>query len=424
VNLFPYQEEGAEFLASKPAALLADQPGLGKTAQAIVAARRVFGRGYKSTRICIIAPKTALENWSREWSRWWPGTFKPTIINYDLLSMATQTRIEFNQTKWDLIICDEAHRLKNPGSNRTRVIYTRVLKQKVKPRVWLLTGTPARNHAGELWSHLRALRPDLIHDRSGRPMTLPQFEDAYCKVQTDNFGGRVIRGSKNLKELREKLVGGGFMLRRMKKDVQSELPDLVFDDYPLTGTTVTSVPGMAKLGIGEDTPLDDAIAILRREETHLSTERRVTGLLKASFVAEYVTDELDAPGKVIVFYHHTEVGNILQERLSPFKPARVEGGTKNPQGQVDMFQTDPDCQVFLGQITACGEALNITAADRVFFAESSWTMADNYQAACRAHRIGMGNHLTVKFLYLPGTMDEIIQRVVSRKAREMGELFD
>lgn len=424
MNLFPYQEEGVRFLTRHPAALLADQPGLGKTAQAIVAARRVFGTSHKVTRICIIAPKTALENWSREWSRWWPGTFKPTIINYDLLSMATQTRIEFNQTDWDLIICDEAHRLKNPGSNRTKVIYTRVLKQKVKPRVWLLTGTPARNHAGELWSHLRALRPDLIHDRSGRPMTLPQFEDAYCQVQTDNFGGRTIRGSKNLKELRAKLIGGAFMLRRMKKEVQAELPDLLFDDYPLTGTTVTSVPGMAKLGIGEDTPLDDAIAILRREEVHFSTERRVTGLLKAAFVAEYVTDELDAPGKVIVFYHHTEVGNILMSRLAPFKPARVEGGVKNPQAQVDMFQTDPDCQVFLGQITACGEALNITAADRVFFAESSWTMADNYQAACRAHRIGMGNHLTVKFLYLPGTMDEIIQRVVSRKAREMGELFD
>jgi SWI/SNF-related matrix-associated actin-dependent regulator of chromatin subfamily A-like protein 1 len=424
VNLFPYQEEGAEFLVSKSAALLADQPGLGKTAQAIVAARRVFNTNFKPLRICVIAPKTALENWRREWSRWWPGNYKPTIINYDLLSNATQTRVEFNQTDWDLIVCDEAHRLKNAGSNRTQVIYRKVLKQRVRPRVWLLTGTPARNHAGELWSHLRTLRPDLIHDRSGRPMTLPQFEDAYCQVQTDAFGQRNIRGSKNLKELRAKLIGGGFMLRRMKKDVQSELPDLVFDDFPLTGTLKSAVPAMPALGIGVDTPLDDAIAILRREEVHLSTERRLTGLLKAPLVAEYVTDELDAPGKVIVFYHHTEVGNILNDRLIHFKPARVEGGTKDPQGQVDMFQTDPVCQVFLGQITACGEALNITAADRVFFAEASWSPSDNYQAACRAHRIGMGTNLTVKFLSLPGTMDEIIQRVLARKTAELSELFD
>lgn len=425
MKLFPYQETGAEFLAAHRAALLADQPGLGKTAQAIVAARLIFGAANKVTRICIIAPKTALTNWSREWSRWWPGTFKPTIINYDLLSNATQTRIDFNHTDWDLIICDEAHRLKSPGAKRTQTVYRKVASQKKNPpMVWLLTGTPARNHAGEMWTHLRTLRPDLIHDRSGRAMSQVQFEDTYCNVWVDPFGKRNIRGSKNASELRKILIDGGFMLRRMKKDVQADLPDLIFDDFPLDLTGITTGTGLQPLGLTPNMTTDEVIEKLRAASPHYSTERKLTGLLKVPAVADLVLDELEAPGKAIVFFHHTDVGEMLRLQLVEMNPVVVDGRTKNAQAQVDTFQTDPPCRVFLGQITACGEALNITAADRVFFAEASWSPADNYQAACRAHRIGMGDNLTVRFLSLPGTMDEIIQRTLARKASELAELFD
>jgi hypothetical protein len=81
-------------------------------------------------------------------------------------------------------------------------------------------------------------------------------------------------------------------------------------------------------------------------------------------------------------------------------------------------------RVFLGQITACGEALNITAANQVLFAEASWSPADNYQAACRAHRIGMGDKLVVRFLSVPKTMDRLIQRALARKTQELSDLFD
>lgn len=424
-DLFEYQVEGRDFLAATPRGMLGDQPGLGKTPQAIRAAAKVFGWG--APKICVICPKTAMTNWKREWARWWPtfGGFL-MIVNYDRLSIETNERHTFTKGPWDLIICDEAHRLKSPGAKRTKTVYDHVGKYDAT-WVWLLTGTPARNHAGELWTHLTALRPDLIHDRSGRPMAVEQFEDAYCKVQHDAFGARVIRGSKNVKELREKLADGGFILRRMKKDVQSQLPDLIFDEYPLpqrVDATPVNYPDFAGMGIQEGMTFDEIVEVLRRAGTQFSTERRHTGMLKVPSVAAFVDEELEAPGKIIVFFHHTDVGEALKDRLVLHNPVIVNGKTKDAQAQVDKFQTDPDCRVFLGQITACGEALNITAATQVVFAEASWSPADNYQAACRAHRIGMGDSLVVRFLSAEGTMDEIIQRVLTRKSRELAELFD
>lgn len=427
-ELFAYQETGRDFLGRTQFAMLGDQPGLGKTPQAVTAARRVFGTS--APNICVVCPKTAVTNWKREWARWWPGFGGHLfVVNYDRLSVDTRERTLFEMTKWDLIICDEAHRLKNAGAKRTQTVYDYVGDNRFSwpLRVWLLTGTPARNHAGELWTHIHALRPDLILDRSGRPMSQEQFEDAYCKVQFDAYGNRKVRGSKNLKNLREKLFGGGFLLRRMKKDVQGQLPDLIFDDYPLpqrVDAVPVNYPDFAGLKIQEGMLYEEIVDQLRAKGTEFSSERRHTGYLKVPSVAAFVDEELEAPGKIIVFFHHRDVGAALKERLVLFNPAMVDGRTKDAQAEVDRFQTDPECRVFLGQISACGEALNITAANQVVFAEASWSPSDNYQAACRAHRIGMGDNLVVRFLSAEGTMDEIIQRVLARKSRELAELFD
>ena len=428
LQLFNYQVEGVKFLSTAFRAMLGDQPGLGKTAQAICAAQKVFV--HKTPSICVICPKTALTNWQREWDRWWPGFMGYLrVVNYDRMSIDTRERTLFENTTWDLIICDEAHRLKSPGAQRTKTIYRKAIRDRNHTRVWLLTGTPARNHAGELWTHLVSLRPDLILDRSGRPMSQEQFEDHFCKVGFDKFGNRVIRGSslKNLPELRDLLRKSGFLLRRMKKDVQGSLPPLIFDEYPLAdpqNMPVASFPDFEKLGLRTDMSFEEMAEVLREKGTEFSTERRLTGVLKAHAVSDFVETELEAPGKIIVFYHHRDVGDRLAERLVLHNPARVDGRTKNAQAEVDSFQTDPECRVFLGQISACGEALNITAATQVVFAEASWSPSDNYQAACRAHRIGMGDSLVVRFLSAGGTIDEIIQRVLRRKTQELTELFD
>jgi SWI/SNF-related matrix-associated actin-dependent regulator 1 of chromatin subfamily A len=252
-------------------------------------------------------------------------------------------------------------------------------------------------------------------------MTQEQFEERYCKVFFDGAGNRRIRGSKNIKGLRDRIKP--FMLRRMKKDVQGDLPDLIFDDYPLP-TDGTVPQGFPLLHLRGQTT-DAALAYLEKHSAYLATWRNNVAAVKTPLVKEFAETELDTPGeKLIIFYHHTVMGQQLYRDLAQYQPVIVDGKTKDAQTNVDYFQRNPNCRVFLGQISACGEALNITAATQVNFAEASWSPSDNYQAACRAHRIGMGKNLVVRFLSLAGSTDELVQRVLARKAQELSELFD
>lgn len=432
LELFEYQVKGAAFLYDHKTAMLADQPGLGKTPQAICAAAAASSARGGLGKICVVAPRAALTNWRREFVRWWPrrDLLRDQLwcINYDLLALDGPDREAFEHEAWGLIIADEAHRLKSSGAKRAQAVYRKahqLLKDNSDFRMWLLTGTPAKNHAGELWTHLRTLRPDLIADRSGRPMSQEQFESLYCEVFYDERGDRRIRGSKNTKELRERIEP--FFLRRMKKDVQSQLPELIFDDYPIDPPPGVNVPKAVHGGPRnlEGKTWDDILDTIQRDSKNLSAWRRQVAELKIPLVKEYVENELEVPGeKMIVFYHHTVLGKSLHHLLAAYQPVIVNGATADAQAEVDTFNTDPNCRVFIGQISACQEALNITGATHVALAEASWSPSDNYQAACRAHRIGMGKSLTVRFLSLAKTPDEIVQRTLTRKAAELAELFD
>lgn len=166
---------------------------------------------------------------------------------------------------------------------------------------------------------------------------------------------------------------------------------------------------------------------LRSNEVHISVERRLTGVAKLPGVIQAIEDRWDAGNrKLIVFAHHREVMDVIEKHFTAsWKVARIDGATSKAdraKAVVD-FQTDPNFIMFLGQISACGEALTLTAASEVIFAEASWTPSDNYQAACRAHRIGQNNAVTARFLTIPGSIDDVIARVLARKAREIAELF-
>jgi SNF2 family DNA or RNA helicase len=429
MDLFDFQETGRDFIAGNRFAFLADEPGLGKTCQTIRGLRVSLRQGPTKARkinIAILCPRSAIENWRRELKRWWtaPETNPRFFVcNYDKLVLPGFEQEFFNSIEWDYIVCDEAHRLKHSGAIRTKVVYHRIAAlKKSGVQVKLLSGTPARNHAGEMWTHLAVLRPDIIRDRSGRAMTQEQFEDHFCDVYFDKGGHRRIRGSKNIGELRGLLDESGFLLRRRKSEVRKSLPPLVFDEYPLPHDG--RLPPMGRVDHLEGLTIDEALTVLQEEQHHLMTERRLTGLLKVPPTVEFVQNELDAPGKIILFFWHTDVGRELYRLLAEFQPVLVDGKTSIPQDEVDTFQHDDGCRLFIGQIMACGEALNITAANQVAFVEAAWSPADNYQAACRAHRIGLEGGLLVRFLSLAHSTDELVQRVLTRKTSDLTELFD
>jgi SNF2 family DNA or RNA helicase len=129
--------------------------------------------------------------------------------------------------------------------------------------------------------------------------------------------------------------------------------------------------------------------------------------------------------KIVIFGIHRDVIEGLRSSLKAFDAVTLYGGTdpKTRQKNIDRFQNNPKCRVFIGNIKACGTAITLTAADQVLFVEEEWTPADNAQAAMRVHRIGQSKPVSVRITRLPDSLDQKIGGVLARKTREIAELL-
>ncbi|WP_137390856.1 DEAD/DEAH box helicase [Rhodoligotrophos defluvii] len=425
-SLFPYQIDGANWLAGKRAALLADDMGLGKSAQAIAACDAVGDDG----RVMVVCPASLVENWKREFDKFGTGRPMLTVMSYDRAARGEALALAEMAGKIDVLIIDEAHYAKNRSAKRTKAIYgpkcdgVGGLVERAR-HVFLLTGTPAPNNASELWTHLRALAPELIENpkRPGKPMAYWDFVQRYCKTRDNGFGVQII-GSKNLADLGERMKP--FYLRRRKDEVLKDLPPIRFDQIYLEGKAPAE--GSEAKRIAE--VLDkEGIEGLQKIAPHVASLRRVTGLAKIEPVVAWVKEWFEGGGsKLVLFAHHREVIERLHDGLVQFLdpgPVFVTGSQEQGLRQyaVDEFQNDPKVKVFIGQIQAAGTGLTLTASSDVLFVESSWVPSDNQQAAMRVHRIGQRNACTVRFATLAGSIDEQIQAAVARKTADIAQLF-
>ena len=456
-RLRPYQVESVTWLTVNDALnrLLALDPGLGKTAAAITAAHLLAAQN-----ILVVCPAVARIVWDQELLRWWPGPFAPsclvitpgislrpaaiprpgwTIVAYSTLSSrdhAPWLKI-LAEIDWDVLIIDECQYLKN-ATNRTRAVYGHAydrapgsLTHNAK-RVWLLSGTPAPNHAGELYPHLRSLFPDVLPPGVH---TDAQFEDRYCLVR-DTVHGRRISGSnlQTITELRRRFQP--HVLRRRREDVAKDLPPIDFHDTPIAvDARVIDERDWATLA-AVDLPADDddaLIRMLRQEEIALGTARRLLGALKVQAAIEFIEDALAArprqDRKIVVFAWHRTVITALCEGLREHNPVVVEGATTPARRKlaIERFQAaalgEPPVEIFIGQLQAAGTAITLTAAHTAVFVECSWVPAENYQAALRIHRLGQKAPCDVHFLYVPHSLDQRIMHTFRRKAQELAQLM-
>jgi len=445
LKLYDYQKTGQLFLETHSKALLADCPGLGKTIQVIAALDNLKIKG----RVLIICPAIAKVNWKRELEQKSSITRKilvqqgtaclnkgaadsdVIIVNYDLLSRKDSPIAKLlAKVNWEVVVADEAHALKST-SNRAKAVYnvkTGIINNA--KRVWLLTGTPAPNHAGELYNHFRYLHPELIGNGKGAPMSRQDFEDRYCHVGQDPKYGRRINGSRKsmFPELKEML--SKFMLKRHKSQVLTELPPLSFRTVPLeNGLSVTLDRQMLSALDSKDEK--ELLKKLRQgslldADDPVSTIRRQTGLVKIKPAFEWIVNEMDSGvDKLIVFGWHRDVLLSLNNMLGAYQSVLVMGGTPpaRKQGAIDAFQNDPDTRIIVGQLTAMSEAVTLTASSRVVFVEAAWTPATNYQAASRAHRFGQKDAVLAQMLVLENSYDERVGEVLARKAEEQALLF-
>lgn len=407
--------------------MLADEQGLGKTAQAIAAANLVG-----ADPVLVVHPASVRSSWERDVAMFGQGQ-RFVLQSYDRVARDGAR----HEGPWGAIILDEAHRLKSPSAKRTAVIYGAKGVRGLLPlagNVWALTGTPAPNNPLEVYTHMAALFPESLRMASDatREYTRDGFMHRYCTFRDTAFGLKVT-GAKNLPDLRERLAP--HVLRRLKKDVLPDLPALQYEplliDAPEALAALNDVPGEELAALRECLADGDAAA-LQTLTAHVTSLRRLTGLAKAPLVAEWTREFLATTDrKLVLFAHHTEVIEVLQRQLrhilgQDVRIPTITGGSKPAHRAVaiEKFQNDPKMRIFIGQIQAAGEGITLTAASDLMFVEQSWVPAENAQAAMRIHRIGQRRGCMVRYATLAGSIDEAVQRVLARKTKMLSGLFD
>ena len=451
--LFPHQKQAAERIAQGTPTYLGFDMGIGKSRTFIEAVRL---KGAK--QVLILCPASAVLVWKREIVLWHPqASFVVVktpqdlrahatyyIVTHGLMSQAQGKVAEALAFRsFDMTAVDEAQAYNAPGSQRVQAL------KRAAPRlghIVPLSGTPMKNHAGDLFNLVSLCYPYALVTSNGSIMNRYEYEQMFCQVASRNFNGhavRVIEGSKNLPLLRRRLEP--FMLRVRKEQVFKDLPPLLWDSIPIqldpTRLSAEDITALARLdsdliAADDGRPgLEAMAAALQRygKSSHIMALRRLLGIAKLRAATEYIDDmlhNLPDDRKVLVFAHHADVIKALHTHLAEYLPALITGSSDPSERTeaVDQFLLNPSCRVFVGNIQAAGTAITLVGPNckcsDVVFVESSWTPMDNAQAACRVHRIGQHDGVVVRMLSASGTVDDLINTLLVRKAREFTQLFD
>jgi len=418
IPLDPHQVKGVEFLTGGVARgkLLADEPGLGKTRQAIAAC---VARGDQTVNCAV--PASAIPTWERETRMLAPQ------IDWRIFSFNKAHDIE-NRVAWcDTLIIDEAHYLKTRDSARTTLLLgddCDGLNGAVHgaARVVAMTGTPTPNHPGEIWPIARALFPAAIHHpKRGTPYSYWEFVNRFCRVKQDYLGHMKIEpGGKNVSELRDRLAP--YILRRRMNEVYPDMMPPRHSLLPVDGRlTLDSHAGEEQARVAAALA-KGGVEALNEIAEHVATLRRLTGMAKVKSTADWIDDWFaSGGGKLVVFAYHRDVIVALHAALEARRIRHVAGGT--PGADV-LFQTDPNVQVFLGQVQRDGVVITLTAARTCLLVEQSWVPGENEQAWRRIWRRGQKGLCDVRWAALEGSIDEDVAEACRRKAGTIAELWD
>lgn len=420
-ELYPYQRVGVDFLVKSGArAILADDPGLGKTLQTIGAILVL-----RPERSLIICPATMKYTWESEVKKWSDLSAvvidsktviseidlntKVWIVNYDLLKrhLPELVKIEFG-----FLGLDEAHYIKTSNTQRSRAI--RILARQT-PHVVMLTGTPVLNRPVEIFNPLSILDPKTWNNWH-------RFTDRYCAARYTRFG-RDVSGASNVEELKNKL--DKYILRRRKEDVLKDLPEKVRVEVPVDlrgDSSVAYRKAFNNFGkfLRENKGKNDTeiIRALQAEKlVRINTLREIATHSKIDDAAELIENIVQSGQKIIVFSSFVEPLRQLSYRFAE-QCVILTGETSNEDRfkVVKQFQEDPETKIFLGGIKSAGVGITLTEASNVLFLDYSWTPADHKQAEDRAHRIGSTHDsITIYQMRARGTIDDIMFKMLEKK---------
>lgn len=430
-GLYPFQKAGVASMMwlyrgmGRKHILLADEQGLGKSPQSLCFANLIGAK-----KLLVICPASLRLNWLREiktWHKLSPGAEALLTggqkLNPDA-SVVTSYNLAGGLKKYepDLVIVDEAHAIKNPGTARTKLVLGNGRSWPgfvSKAPTVFLTGTPIPNgRPNEIWPILYRCVPEAIEN-----LKYWDFVRKYCDYFEDPDYGPIIKGAKaeRVEELYARLRGYGFMIRRLKKNVLKDLPPIRYKlvVFPANGETRKVLQRESRFDAAEiiarGAPVGSALPEIRRE----------MGIASVPQAVEYITDLLDGGArKVIAFGHHLEVMGELDRRLKRFRPVIITGSTpqKARQAAVDAFQTDPGVRVFCGN-EAAEEGITLTAGADVVLVEPEWVPGKNEQRPCRAHRIGQKDRVIVHILVVEGSLSAKILGAAEDKMKDIEQIL-
>lgn len=479
-DLFPHQRAGVKFLAVARRALLADEPGLGKTAQAIRALKSLSDSGETIFPVLVVCPNTLKKNWKREFDKWWPGLdiqvvkgsaaqrrrqfesgAQVFVINWE--SLRTHSRLapygsvalarckdcgghdekvtenrcevhkrELNEIDFKAVIADEIHRSKEPKSKQTRALWAATGDADIR---YALTGTPIANDVLDLWSILHWISPEEWPSKT-------RWIDRMVNTMLNAFGGMMVLGVKPHMEQEFYATLNPRMRRMLKAKVLPWLPEMMFErrDVEMSTKQKKAYEQMRDLMIAElenneviaaPSALTQTIRLLQFASSYAEmAQNESTGEVKA--VLADPSCKVDA---LIDDIKHGDFGNdsvavcavsrqLIYLLSAALTKEKIEHGlitgaqTEDERQQaIDDFQSGK-IKWILFTAQAGGVGVTLTAARRLIMLQRPWSLVDHKQALDRVHRIGSEIHdsIIVTDYVTEGTIEERVIQVLETKA--------
>jgi SNF2 family DNA or RNA helicase len=478
-DLFPHQRAGVEFLATAKRALLADEPGLGKTAQAIRALKKMHDNGEQVFPALVICPNTLKKNWEREFDRWWPGV-NVTVINgsavkrraqfdqqsdvivinweslrthsklssYGAIALARcmdckghDSRItparcevhtrELNEIDFKAVIADEIHRSKDPKSKQTRALWAATGDASIR---YALTGTPIANNVIDLWPILHWLEPKEWPSKT-------KWIDRMIDTMINAFGGMMVLGVKAHMEDEFYAAINPRMRRMLKSRVLPWLPEVI--------TERRDVEMGAKQAKAYKQMLEHMIVMLESGDSLIASNPLTQTLRLLQFASSYAEVSVDETGKetvalsdpsckvdalmddikngdfgedsVAVCAVSRQLIEILSARLTKegIEHGLITGAQDQDERQksIDDFQSGKTKWI-LFTAQAGGVGVTLTTARRLVMLQRPWSLVDYKQALDRVHRIGSEIHdcVIITDYVTEGTVEERVIQALDTKS--------
>lgn len=428
-----FQEDGIKFLLSNDRCILADDTGLGKSVETILAAL-CLQEDYK---ILLVTMKTLKYNFQKEISYYsdsykviekkWETGYKFTIVHYDSLKKWLK---DIEKEKFDCVIADEAHCLISTKTKRSQN-FEELSRHKSIKKLWLLTGTPITNRPLNYFNLLKLIKHPLSKN-------WVKFVENYCAGYKDYFGKWITDGSSNEQELHDKTKS--VVLRRLKKDHVKELPNkdrqpifLQMGNWKGYHQTINDYENKKEKELydsfGGSMPELLEEGKISTPMTKLILWRQFCALekIRDGSLVELITNQIDQGNKVVVFTNFTSVVDAVYNHFGESICQMIDGRISDPLKRlqiVEEFNINPflKCLVLNMQVGSVG--LNIQSANVAIINDMYWVPGIMLQAEDRLWRIGQEREVTILYPIYEGTVEVIVFNVIDAKMKIISSIVE